>query len=45
MITDLQSKYGTFIFREYEMIEVTQDGYNLQDKDKIRFGLQDNLFT
>ncbi|XP_006623771.1 nibrin isoform X2 [Apis dorsata] len=45
IITDLQSKYGTFIFREYEMIEVTQDGYNLQHKDKIRFGLQDNLFT
>ncbi|KZC05552.1 Nibrin, partial [Dufourea novaeangliae] len=45
-LKDMGSKYGTYILMgEEERIEVTQEGYHLKDQDKLRFGLQQHIFT
>ncbi|KOX80977.1 Nibrin [Melipona quadrifasciata] len=43
-LKDLKSKYGTFILREEEIIQITETEYNLKHQDKIRFGLLHHIF-
>lgn len=43
-LKDLKSKYGTFILREEEIIQITETEYNLKHEDKIRFGLLQHIF-
>ncbi|KAK9295196.1 hypothetical protein QLX08_010414 [Tetragonisca angustula] len=40
-----KSKYGTFVFREEEIIQITETEYNLKHEDKIRFGLLNHIFV
>ncbi|CAL7933048.1 unnamed protein product [Xylocopa violacea] len=43
-LKDLGSKYGTYICQENEMMAVSKDGYNLKPNDRVRLGLQNNIF-
>ncbi|KAF3420320.1 hypothetical protein E2986_00771 [Frieseomelitta varia] len=40
-----KSKYGTFVLREGEIIQITETEYNLKHQDKIRFGLLHHIFV
>ncbi|XP_053996565.1 uncharacterized protein LOC128886053 [Hylaeus anthracinus] len=45
-LKDINSKYGTYIILgEEEKVEVSKEWYTLKDQDKIRFGLQNHIFT
>lgn len=43
-LKDLKSKYGTFIFHERDIIQLTETEYILKHQDTIRFGLQNHVF-
>ncbi|XP_068975169.1 nibrin isoform X2 [Bombus flavifrons] len=43
-LKDLKSKYGTFILRERDIIQLTETECILKHQDTIRFGLQNHVF-
>ncbi|XP_057321808.1 nibrin-like [Microplitis mediator] len=47
-IEDIGSKYGTFLLNDDEKSEpfrITNEGYNIKNNDKIRFGLRNHIYS
>ncbi|KAK0174426.1 hypothetical protein PV327_010195 [Microctonus hyperodae] len=46
IIMDAGSKYGSYVIgKNNELTRITSDGYHVKHLDKIRFGLQQHIFT
>lgn len=46
IIMDAGSKYGSFVIgKNNELTRITSEGYHVKHMDKIRFGLQQHIFT
>ncbi|XP_014205742.1 nibrin [Copidosoma floridanum] len=45
IVKDAGSKYGTFVIRDEILLKASKEGVKLKPSDKIKFGLQQHIFT